>query len=86
MLDRGGSDYCNTNSIKGNNMNNTAHIVTPTQDQLDELETLAHTGPRPRSASEADALLRYMIDRITPPTELAPLAGDCREALYLAGF
>ena len=70
-------------------MNNITAVTTdvrPTQDQLDELDTLAHTGPRPQSASEAAALLRYLIDRITPPTDLPPLAGGYKEALSLVDY
>ena len=60
--------------------------LPPTQDQLEELETLAHTGSLPQSASEADALLRYLIDRITPPTDLPPLVWNHNEAASLAGY
>lgn len=70
-------------------MNNTTAVTTdvrPTQDQLDELDTLAYTGPRPHSASEAAALIRYLIDQITPPTDLTPLAGGCKKALYLVDY
>ena len=63
-----------------------AATLPPTQDQLDELDTLAYTGPRPHSANEAAALLRHLIDRITPPTGLAPLAGGYKEALYLVNY
>ena len=63
-----------------------AATLPPTQDQLDELYTLAHTGPCPLSASEAAALLRHLIDRITPPTDLPPLAGGYKEALYRVAY
>ena len=78
------------NTMKGYFMNNTsaliAAVLLPTQDQLDELNTLAHTGPFPQSESEAAALIRYLIDRITPPTDPPLLAADYDEPVYLMGF
>ena len=70
-------------------MNNTTAVTTdvrPTQDQLDELNTLAHTGPRPHSASEAAALIRHLIDQITPPTDHPALAGGDKKALHQVNY